>query len=894
MITCISPAAENTSESLSTLRFASRAKRIVNHAQKNEFLEAKSLATKFALQKAELDELRERFELSKMLGFDADGEKGRSLKAKAIDALKNMKILKFYMRHVPKIIKALQSQGNFEVSKQVNSDLRAVLMGQKDPVEVIEEHLEIVTPYFPEDMELIIKMRSLAFTSDSEILEEDYFEEQMGGVENHVEMFGFGDDDNVEKYENSQMKFEDALAKDFSIVNVLKIDIAERMKNESNLIRQISALSENGSKSQESIMKYVAIEGQLLQEVDGLRAQLDSDGVMHKNKISELTRQLDEHESAVTSNQGLIKSLQENLATTKTSLEESLGLQLKLKAELKQANQLRISFEDELQKSRTESRIQLDKLRSNMSLIMKAGGEESKVIEMQNQEFMKENYLLKDELVNVNQANVILIAEVSQVRREMERLREFLRISFEENTKLSVEITNTQRQLHLKDTELSQVGGKLFSVENDCSQLERRFHIEMDRKDKMYASKIEEHNICIQNKDELIERLNAQLSEVQELNLILKNDLETKASVSMKVEQQHLSEIVRLEKNVSQTPKRIAKLQHDHKEYTGKMNESFIIFQREKEELLFQISLLQETISEVTSNAKMVQSDAYNSAFEVKSDEGDIEEDENADRDREFNRISSHSILATRKQSIAVASAEIPYLSTFADESARKALYESYLEKRLSYAMDSQFNASVNSLKSNSYFSLRSALEIASLSLSFTTREEKYLLGYLFQENRDILNRKSIAEERSRGLEVVNSTLSENHTQIEHEIRAENEKVVNLKALNDIFRSQLHECKLKITELTASDLFKTNKISMLEKESETSMIYLSNAKHDIEQAYRGKDELIAENLNILGNLSTAHSEIKELEKRFDRLHQQASIIEKERNELVRHFLELKV
>lgn len=57
LITCVSPAFSNVSESQSTLRFATRAKRIVNNAQKNEFEEAKSLATKFAQQKAELDEV---------------------------------------------------------------------------------------------------------------------------------------------------------------------------------------------------------------------------------------------------------------------------------------------------------------------------------------------------------------------------------------------------------------------------------------------------------------------------------------------------------------------------------------------------------------------------------------------------------------------------------------------------------------------------------------------------------------------------------------------------------------------------------------------------------------------------------------------------------------------
>jgi len=54
MITCISPASGNTAESLSTLRFASRAKRVVNMVQQNEVQSMKSLSTKLAMQTVEM------------------------------------------------------------------------------------------------------------------------------------------------------------------------------------------------------------------------------------------------------------------------------------------------------------------------------------------------------------------------------------------------------------------------------------------------------------------------------------------------------------------------------------------------------------------------------------------------------------------------------------------------------------------------------------------------------------------------------------------------------------------------------------------------------------------------------------------------------------------------
>jgi hypothetical protein len=55
VITCISPASGNLGESLNTLRFASRAKRIINHVQKNEIMDMKTLTNKLALQLTEIE-----------------------------------------------------------------------------------------------------------------------------------------------------------------------------------------------------------------------------------------------------------------------------------------------------------------------------------------------------------------------------------------------------------------------------------------------------------------------------------------------------------------------------------------------------------------------------------------------------------------------------------------------------------------------------------------------------------------------------------------------------------------------------------------------------------------------------------------------------------------------
>jgi hypothetical protein len=72
MITCISPASGNLAESLNTLRFATRAKRVVNHVMKNEILDMKSLTAKLAQQANELDYLKSQLEICRSMGFNLE------------------------------------------------------------------------------------------------------------------------------------------------------------------------------------------------------------------------------------------------------------------------------------------------------------------------------------------------------------------------------------------------------------------------------------------------------------------------------------------------------------------------------------------------------------------------------------------------------------------------------------------------------------------------------------------------------------------------------------------------------------------------------------------------------------------------------------------------------
>ena len=137
MITCISPASGNTVESLSTLRFAGRAKKIVNKVKKNEILDAKALNLKLLQQSLELESLRNRLE---SIGT-ADNDDYNIIKQKSITVSKSWKSLRYFMMHESLITKAFKKNGLSMLAKKVKQDVKSVIAGKKYITDVIEESI---------------------------------------------------------------------------------------------------------------------------------------------------------------------------------------------------------------------------------------------------------------------------------------------------------------------------------------------------------------------------------------------------------------------------------------------------------------------------------------------------------------------------------------------------------------------------------------------------------------------------------------------------------------------------------------------------------------------------------------------------------------------------------
>ena len=289
MITCISPASGNVSESLSTLRFAQRAKRIVNTVQKNEFQDAKSLANKLALQRAEMDALRDQLELSRQMGFDPEGGSSiASFQSQAVSATVKLKFFKFMMRHTPAILQALKVASKPDVAKAIQEDVKAVLAGSKDVEETMEDHFAALRQHLPREELLLRKISSLIDMKESGAM--DTYEESEDGksliysakngkpgkIGSSLDIFmsGFDSDGCSEQLERSFMVTEDTAVKHFNAMTAVSADLRDTTARERALKKKLEEEDEEHRKTKDRLKVSQAAEVAQIKEVEILRAEL--------------------------------------------------------------------------------------------------------------------------------------------------------------------------------------------------------------------------------------------------------------------------------------------------------------------------------------------------------------------------------------------------------------------------------------------------------------------------------------------------------------------------------------------------------------------------------------------------------------------------------------------
>lgn len=424
VITCISPASGNVAESLNTLRFATRAKRIINIVHKNEIMDVKALSNKLSLQMAEIEHLRHQLDISRQLGFTDDGDVGESLRDKAVIASKTLRSLRFLVRDGPRLMNGLRSTGATELSKKVLRDLKVALVGGQDLGAMIEAYSSVINDYLPNDRKLLSRIHTLAMHNEAEMIinvgdghdlkeEDGYSDDECDEVMN---LFEFGGEEVREELASKEFESEDIRSTAIKHINKLQSDINDGVAREKSIRKTLDDVQAAFVEQTENIRLLKNLETTLHKQIDDLKLQRKQDQQHHNDQMKTLNNKVGELQVILDEKQTAMAQKNHELMSKEGDNERLRNQSEQLSKDLQSAIASKKAFEEEVSRARSEMRIQMDRLRNNMHEMLLQGGNEAKVIESQNMELQKELDQTKDELERANSVKENLELELQQVR----------------------------------------------------------------------------------------------------------------------------------------------------------------------------------------------------------------------------------------------------------------------------------------------------------------------------------------------------------------------------------------------------------------------------------------------------------------------------------------------
>jgi hypothetical protein len=440
VVTCISPASFNIGESLSTLRFASRAKRIVNLVHKNELLDVKTLSSKLANQMAEIDFLRSQLELSKQLGFSTDGESQvENLKSKTASARKAARCIRGLMLLVPKVVSAFKKVGQSHLAKKAQEDLKLVVSGGKEAAECLEEHAALLTAHLPREKTLITIFHDIEALNDAEELG-DFSDDASGSLLNNLfpptmkqleasseEVFAgldFGSEELMEALESTRMGAEDFRGRASIVVMSLLEQLQKKTESELEKTKTIQELVKNVQSQHDQISRFQSSDSTLHSTIDDMKKKIESD---HKNagqQQQQLAKQCGDMSVKMTELNAEVLKLQQSVSQKDGDLHRERTKCEALNKELAANLLSRKQYEEDTIRARNEMKSQMDKLRSTMTSLLQQGGERSKVVEDENANLRNEVDDLKERLEGERMHKLQMDNEASHLRAEIRRQTE--------------------------------------------------------------------------------------------------------------------------------------------------------------------------------------------------------------------------------------------------------------------------------------------------------------------------------------------------------------------------------------------------------------------------------------------------------------------------------------
>jgi outer membrane murein-binding lipoprotein Lpp len=408
VVTCISPASGNVAESLNTLRFASRAKRIVNQVQKNEIMDMRSLTNKLTFQLQEIEHLRQQLELSKQLGFcPDDSEPGETLREKAVVTSKTLRGMKFLIKDGSRIMNGLRGQGMSHLAKKVQQEIKLAINGEREMSSVIDEFVTICETYLSKDRRLLEKIHNVSLQNEADsimniqggMVVEDLglLDEKEDDSPTLFDILISGGEELKETHETHAMAHEDFRVIACNRICRLEKEMIESSNREKQLRKSLDDSQHQLVEQHDIVRLLKTSEMTLHKQIEDLKVHRKQDSQSHTDQLKQLNARINEFQVKVEERDEKLNEKTKELMVKANEIERLRNQVEQLTKDLNAAIASKKAFEEESSRARSEMRIQMDKLRNNMHEMLLQGGMEAKVIESQNAELQKEVDGLRDE-----------------------------------------------------------------------------------------------------------------------------------------------------------------------------------------------------------------------------------------------------------------------------------------------------------------------------------------------------------------------------------------------------------------------------------------------------------------------------------------------------------------
>jgi len=878
MCTCISPASGNAVESLSTLRFASRAKRIVNSVQKNEFQDAKSLANKLALQKAEFLELQKKFEDAKLTGF-TDCAGGEMIRVKAADAVKKYRTLRFLMVTAPQIQKAFNKSGQHGHAKTVHQDLKNAIEGKVDLETIVSRHAEMLSKYLPREHRLLERIEHLTMNNETDTLDfdsEDEEEEDLKHIEEIV--LEFDSEELKEELECALMRQEE-----------MRVRMGEEERHKTELQGQIDNMTNMLEVSRK-------LEHGLQVDISELKRDLEGERKHRLEHGEQLQKKIDEARNTVAEREENIAKLEGDIVTSKKGSDVLLGQIKVLEKELDQMNALRKSYENEVVRVKNDNKVQMERLRSNMSNMLKTSGDEGQYLAQHNAQLAADLDRHNDQIASLKEAIVHKEGEMLHLRAELHRSFDEAKLRTDENYLLKEQVQRNNEKVHELEIEVQQLTGKYSASEEENSRI------------------MHDYRETLRHKDDEMEGLREEVKRTKNANVKELEKYFLEQRIQQKTIDDHIStierqrvEIVKIKSELKSTTDRYEKkvkatneakdtIIHSLTETEGKLTQlekakqvEGIMRKRRIHELETWIANVQRqwgSLSDTGTNENVNTHDSYDDRLESGSRIGsDDDPDDLSESERRKSYISELSEMEQYGESVSTSSCA-PGPEAIFRFSLKDLERSGELEEQSGIEQVAELVAS-NMVR---FGHLRHGVITALETMIFAFNDEGRIRNFLMNDHLVEMEKVIDWSVRVEGVNQRQSAQEKYRQHLEAKVGSQDEQNKRVLARCQLLERENSTCMDDNSSLSVSETYLKAKVEQVESEMAGLLVKVNKLLFDLSETTQSKDELFRERDELLLVVAEQADSNTELQCELSSLQQKFLVLETERNDLMSRFI----